>query len=290
MWISDPAPILRNTRRRQWLLWSLALAIVVVPAFLLWFVSVRGICFYGQRSQLNRGETAYLYLPCIIAATAVIWPASRFIARPVKSKNALLLSKSILLAGLGGIAALLSAVLLGLLTIGAAYPAERLSKQQSVVIFDRAADLWGEPIKDRDRMEVYRIAGFGTQMYGYVPPEWGLNGQDFVDPNLYQEFGWPFRCMRSPVPPNFPRKWSYLFNWHVSGEHQFVRNQFVNLRLLPVGFTLNTIILALLTVGSLKLPRTIRWVIYARTGRCVECGYILKGLTHCPECGHTINV
>jgi hypothetical protein len=57
--------------------------------------------------------------------------------------------------------------------------------------------------------------------------------------------------------------------------------------IIPIGFIMNTLLFAtalwLLIPGPLALRRAIR----RRRGRCVKCGYDLRGVEHerCPECG-----
>ena len=65
------------------------------------------------------------------------------------------------------------------------------------------------------------------------------------------------------------------------------KDDYLPLRLLWPGFAINTVfyaaILWLLTLG----PFTVRRIIHRRQGRCIKCGYDLRGAEHkaCPECG-----
>lgn len=60
------------------------------------------------------------------------------------------------------------------------------------------------------------------------------------------------------------------------------------LRPLWPGFALNTCFYAFLAWSLIRAPRTLRRWRRRRAGRCIACGYDLKGLAEdapCPECG-----
>jgi hypothetical protein len=96
--------------------------------------------------------------------------------------------------------------------------------------------------------------------------------------------GLPFRCLvegwceeyvQVGTPPPLNREHKYVLGW---------------LPLWPLwpGFALNTLFYAALAWGLWQLPLAIRRRRRRTTGRCVACGYDLKGLAvgaACPECG-----
>ncbi len=71
-------------------------------------------------------------------------------------------------------------------------------------------------------------------------------------------------------------------------------NGILPIHLLPVGFIINTVVyaavcwlLALLSLVALNVLRTRR---RSRLGKCIACGYDLRGTNHaaCPECGAAV--
>jgi hypothetical protein len=102
--------------------------------------------------------------------------------------------------------------------------------------------------------------------YG-VRPSSVSTAQTFVV--LWEEYGLPFRCYRSPLGMN-PEHGAEVLR---------------RLEIVPLPFIANTLLYAMLILAAPRIPR---WVVarYRRQeGRCVQCGYLLKGLSRCPECG-----
>jgi hypothetical protein len=59
------------------------------------------------------------------------------------------------------------------------------------------------------------------------------------------------------------------------------------LPLMPVwpGFAIDVLFWGLVSWLLFFAPFTLRRVVRARRGRCVKCGYDMRGLDACPECG-----
>ncbi len=113
-----------------------------------------------------------------------------------------------------------------------------------------------------------------------------------------QAFGWPclsmwggVKVIRRPRPGSKPTV-STVFALNLDPDKADDPNDHWDLRLLPLhplwpGFAANTIFYAamlwLLTLG----PFTARRMIRRKRGRCIKCGYDLRGAEHevCLECG-----
>ena len=63
-------------------------------------------------------------------------------------------------------------------------------------------------------------------------------------------------------------------------------------RLIPFGFAINTVIYAALLWSLLLGPFVLRRYHRAKYGRCLKCGYDLRGTDHevCPECGTALTL
>ncbi len=65
------------------------------------------------------------------------------------------------------------------------------------------------------------------------------------------------------------------------------KDDYLPLRLLWLGFAINTAFYAVLLLMLWLSPFFVRRVIRRKRGRCIKCGYDLRGAAHeaCPECG-----
>jgi hypothetical protein len=129
-----------------------------------------------------------------------------------------------------------------------------------------------------------------------------LRGSSAVHDFEVIAFGWPFRALKYDVagssvivtrgqqrmhkasPVFGGRRVAWIEPWRhpATGAQTYPRT--VPLTPIWPGLLANTIFYAALCAGvlfMLKLRRTLR----ARQGRCAQCGYVLHGLTRCPECG-----
>ena len=101
--------------------------------------------------------------------------------------------------------------------------------------------------------------------------------------------GFPFRALvirigvveTAALPFQFIVDGGVRFN-HAGGWH------LIPLDVLPLGFTLNTLLAAGLVLGVVEGVRLARRRLRRKRGRCPACGYDRRGLAEgaaCPECG-----
>ncbi len=121
--------------------------------------------------------------------------------------------------------------------------------------------------------------------------------------------GWPVVCLRSRFKiageySYFGQQWSYADSSGVRKSGLLVADKTVTslpagwalaearrsipLEPVPVGFVLNTVFYAVVVTTIIYGPNTVRRFTWARRGRCLGCGYDLRGTEHevCPECGY----
>ncbi len=161
------------------------------------------------------------------------------------------------------------------------------------------------------RQGAYRIIsswdGNSSGLPGDLPyvrplPAWSLPQQTIkagdVRYSLMDARGWPALAMCSAVAQDytgvsgedFPET-AFVSGLRISGGDRpftcFRENEFLPLRPIWPGFAINTVfyavILWVLTFGPFAMRRVIR----RKYGRCIRCGYDLRGKISigCPECG-----
>ena len=131
-------------------------------------------------------------------------------------------------------------------------------------------------------------------------PDWG----DLQNPkeSTYREavaLGWPMLACWSSIKSGFigdPKRTELLGGlnigrWEGEERHQgsvlYSTEQVLPFRPIPWGFLINTIFYALLLWLLTLGPFTARRMIRRKRGRCIKCGYDMRGdfSSGCPECG-----
>ncbi len=131
----------------------------------------------------------------------------------------------------------------------------------------------------------------------YLPPKGTVRNGDelLVEGVQAYSVGWPCLGMRC---------WTIWDRTKIEGVHEYRNRAFSFARpqvgvgkskpiMIPLdcvwpAFALNTCFYALLAWSLIRTPRTLRRWHRRRAGRCIACGYDLKGLAEgavCPECG-----
>ena len=139
----------------------------------------------------------------------------------------------------------------------------------------------GFPISPGEVHETHDFGVNGTEMWERWP------SPNFTN-SLRIRAGLPMRTLEGSIWADESKGQVPKIEWQL----MIVLNDQRSLPLFPLfpGFTINTIfyaaILWLLTLG----PFTARRAIRRKRGRCIKCGYDLRGAEHeaCPECGMAV--
>jgi hypothetical protein len=133
-----------------------------------------------------------------------------------------------------------------------------------------------------------RVPRWGTFVASEPPPEPWTMGSDTA-------FGWPARCLWHQVLTSYDAATGstvadeLVGGVLLRGRPSGVVTGFVALPLRPIGagLAINAVFYALVLAGLIYGPGRVRRARRRRGGRCIECGYELRGLTEpgCPECG-----
>ena len=155
---------------------------------------------------------------------------------------------------------------------------------------DKRSDNWEPRVTDVGP----RWTGFGATKTEigdrrYVNGGWIRSGGGIIRGLTITEHGWPTRCVREtsrldtltiiyrvsfpPAPPD----WGQWFNDRLES-------------IVWPGFLINTLFYAVVLWLLWSAPFAARRLIRRKRGRCVKCGYDLRGAEHelCPECGVTM--
>lgn len=121
--------------------------------------------------------------------------------------------------------------------------------------------------------------------------DWRLYGSDGTGFAEYVQAGWPFRCLEGGWWFNEKegiREYGGAIDFDLS-EYSWVTNYatFFPIGVKWLGLSINTLFYAAL-LGTLFFgPVFIRRIVRRLKGRCLQCGYDLRGSSNsvCPECG-----
>jgi len=112
---------------------------------------------------------------------------------------------------------------------------------------------------------------------------------------IESEYGWPWGALVSRANVQVGRQVMFAVwggRWIGTPDELFRRHELRALAWQPVwlGFGVNTLIYAALAAVVLEIPRRRRRRWRRIRGKCVHCGYDVRGVLHdrCPECGKTI--
>jgi hypothetical protein len=108
----------------------------------------------------------------------------------------------------------------------------------------------------------------------------------------FEEFGFPIRAMRITDTTSITDgvvNSEFLLNGHcIAAPRWLASNRVLPTRVIPLGFTLNTLLAAGVLLGVVEGFAFARRRVRRAKGRCVACGYDRGGLAKdaaCPECG-----
>ena len=104
--------------------------------------------------------------------------------------------------------------------------------------------------------------------------------------------GWPYRALSGRAVLSYTNNRSQYVVVAVSGIQLTPVGTGTHARILPLrslwpGFWLNTVFYTLILWVLWLSPFAARRIVRLRRGRCIKCGYDLRGAEHevCPECG-----
>jgi hypothetical protein len=109
---------------------------------------------------------------------------------------------------------------------------------------------------------------------------------------IEQARGWPWTAMWCEVSKNDPFRWQGGLEWRAPSGITTPRLTALPLRPLWPWFGVDAAFWATVFVAAVLVLRGVRWRARRRGGKCLECGYDLRGLgaglergAKCPECG-----
>jgi hypothetical protein len=102
------------------------------------------------------------------------------------------------------------------------------------------------------------------------------------------DLGWPSLAMRYAIASASERPAVHIspLNGGLPVPARSAPWRRLPLRMIPTGFAVDTAFWGGAAVLVWSVPGFVRRGVRRRRGRCVRCGYELKGLAVCPECGH----
>lgn len=145
--------------------------------------------------------------------------------------------------------------------------------------------------------------GIPSAAAGWYHVSWGPTAFDDREKMHVVQIGWPLPCLQSEelidIDRTAPSTPFIAFEESRSGPVLTLpgapvpaaRSQPappVPVRPLPLGMVLNTLLFMAAISLLISAPRAVRALTRTRAGCCVSCGYDVRGLTRCPECGERL--
>lgn len=254
----------------------------VVPGVWILVASRADVHKVGRNVDIFAGPLRYFVCILIVAALWIL------VAWVIQRRDRAYYVASIAIVSAGGLLTLL-------VSLGAAFdfvsisripfaPAGSAVRWQPQPVPDEGAFLrarahaYADPISSGHPGEYVYRRSWRVDEYGERPhdPAALAIGLRWALP--WEEYGLPLRCFRSPLHFDWPRPGPReLREWFPS--------IMARLALMPVPFMINVAAWSGLILVLLRAPGIVVRRHRKQEGRCVQCGYILKGLQRCPECG-----
>lgn len=127
-------------------------------------------------------------------------------------------------------------------------------------------------------------------------PGWVRVREEQARPEQYMTdfaVGWPARMWSANLMEPAPGRWRVGGGVEVAGlnvGHRTAGPSRLALPLTPVwsGVAINSPLCALLIAAVVRMMRWGRRFVRTHRDRCMDCGYGIRGLTRCPECGKDV--
>lgn len=275
------------------------LSLLLIPAAILAFADELQIFVMGTAVHFGAIGDPFFNGIVYLSVTAALAAAARMVIllfsivhhpRPqLTIRGDPFASWPVLLMMSGSVAALLVALVFGHIGIGLQQPAVQVLNEEA--IHRQAAELMGESLPNDEPLQAFFMSGFAVTTYEIrtIPrPATTASSRWEWKSITYEEYGFPLRCLRTPIDIGVPRPGLRRLFFD-SYEDHFIWKQLTNIRLLAGSFALNAAVFAsalwLFCIGPVFIHRTMKQRNRLRQGRCLKCGYILHTRPRCPECG-----
>jgi hypothetical protein len=135
-----------------------------------------------------------------------------------------------------------------------------------------------------------KSASAAHQVTGQEIPSWSVMCLPASGPanHIEQAFGWPLLALSQRFQGELASdQWNHTRSIPVQPAlEQFGPGAGLPVRIIPLGFVVNSVLYAWMWFALLAFPALVRRTLRRRRGACPHCGYDLRA-THdgCPECG-----